>query len=38
MFGFVAGKRRRESNKWDSYLIDKKDLANRITEQMKRIQ
>jgi hypothetical protein len=35
-FGFVAGRQRRESNKWDDYLIDKRDLANQILAQMKR--
>jgi len=35
--GFVAGRTRRESNKWDQYLIDKRDLANTIIKQMKRI-
>jgi hypothetical protein len=37
MLGFVAGRQRRESNKWDNYLIDKRDLANQIIAQMKRI-
>jgi len=37
MFGFVAGRQRKESNKWDNYLIDKRDLANAIISQMKRI-
>ena len=35
--GFVAGRKRKDSNKWDSYLIDKRDLANQIIAQMKRI-
>lgn len=35
--GFVAGRKRKESNKWDQYLIDKRDLANIIISQMKRI-
>lgn len=34
--GFVAGRRRNEDNKWDSYLIDKRDLANKIIQQMSR--
>lgn len=34
---FVAGRTKRESNKWDQYLIDKRDLANEIIKQMKRI-
>lgn len=37
MLGFVAGRKRKESNKWDSYIIDKRDLANQIIAQMKRI-
>lgn len=37
MFGFVAGRKRKESNKWDQYLIDKRDLANAIIAQMNRI-
>jgi len=37
MLGFVAGRGRRESNKWDQYLIDKRDLASEILNQMKRI-
>lgn len=36
-YNFVAGKQRRESNKWDEYMIEKKELANTITAQMKRI-
>ncbi len=35
--GFVAGRKKKESNKWDDYLIDKRGLANRIITQMKRI-
>jgi len=37
MLGFVAGRQKKESNKWDNYLIDKRDLANQIIAQMKRI-
>jgi len=37
VLGFVAGRQKKESNKWDSYLIDKRDLANQIIGQMKRI-
>ena len=37
MLGFVAGRQRNETNKWDQYLIDKRDLANAIIGQMKRI-
>ena len=35
--GFVAGRGKRESNKWDQYLIDKRDLASEILNQMERI-
>lgn len=35
-YGFVAGRQRKDSNKWDSFLIDKKDLANTIIKQMSR--
>jgi hypothetical protein len=35
--GFVSGTRRgRKSNKWNKYLIDRRDLPNKIIEQMKR--
>jgi len=37
LLGFVAGRKKKESNKWDQYLIDKRELANKIIEQMKRI-
>lgn len=37
LFGFVAGRQRKESNKWDEYLIDRRDLANSIIRQMKRL-
>lgn len=37
LFGFVAGRKKKESNKWDNYLIDKRELANSIIAQMKRI-
>lgn len=37
MLGFVAGRKKKNSNKWDNYLIDKRDLANQIIAQMKRI-
>lgn len=37
LLGFVAGRQKKESNKWDNYLIDKRDLANQIIAQMKRI-
>ncbi len=35
-FGFVAGRQKKESNKWDDFLIDKRDLANQIHAQMRR--
>ncbi len=37
LLGFVAGRKKKESNKWDNYLIDKRNLANKIIAQMKRI-
>lgn len=37
MLGFVAGRKKKESNKWDEYLIDKRDLANKILNQMNRL-
>lgn len=37
ILGFVAGRKKKETNKWDQYLIDKRDLANAIIGQMKRI-
>jgi len=37
LLGFVAGRKKKESNKWDQYLIDKRDLANAIIGQMSRI-
>lgn len=36
-YGFVAGRQKKESNKWDGYLIDKRDLANTIIKQINRI-
>jgi hypothetical protein len=35
--GFVAGRTRRESNKWDKYLIDRRDSAHYILEQLEKI-
>ena len=35
--GFVAGRKKKESNKWDEYLIDKRALADNIISQMKRV-
>lgn len=37
MLGFVAGRKKNDLNKWDNFLIDKRDLANQIIAQMKRI-
>ncbi len=37
LLGFVAGRKKKESNKRDQYLIDKRDLSNAIIAQMKRI-
>lgn len=37
LYNFVAGRSRRASNIWEKYLIDKRDLANQIIAQMKRI-
>ncbi len=34
---FVSGLQNKESNKWDGYFIGKKDLANKIIEQMKKL-
>lgn len=36
-YGFVAAYTGKESNKWNEHLIDKRDLANAILEQMDRI-
>jgi len=38
ILGFVAGRKKKETNKWDQYLMDKRELANMIISQMKRIQ
>lgn len=37
LLGFVAGRKKKEENKWDEYLIDKRELANTIIQQMKRL-
>lgn len=37
LLGFVSGKQKRENNKWDAFMIDKRDLAERVIEQLKRI-
>jgi len=34
---FVAGKQKNNQNKWDEFMFDKRDLANRVQEQLKRI-
>ncbi len=34
LLSFVAGPNKKESNKWDKYMIEKKDLANKILEIM----
>jgi len=37
LYGFVAGRRKKESNKWNEYLIDKRSLANEIIKLLERI-
>lgn len=37
LLGFVSGKQKKDSNKWDTFMIDKRDLAGRVIEQLKRI-
>lgn len=37
LFGFVSGKQKKDGNKWDTFMIDKRDLASRVIEQLKRI-
>ena len=37
LLGFVSGKQKKDSNKWDAYMIDKRDLSSRVVEQLKRI-
>lgn len=37
ILGFVAGRKKKETNKWDQYLIDKRELANIIISQMRRV-
>jgi hypothetical protein len=37
LFGFVSGKQKKASNKWDSFMIDKRDLAGVVMAQLKRI-
>jgi hypothetical protein len=36
IYRFVAGKSKKESNKWDKFLINKRDLGNKILEQIKK--
>lgn len=36
MLGFVAGRSKKPSNKWDKYSVHKHDLANHILAHMKR--
>lgn len=35
-YAFTAGRQQRETNKWNDYLIDKRDLAGQIILQMKK--
>ena len=37
LLGFVSGKQKKDSNKWDAFMIDKRDLSSRVVEQLKRI-
>jgi hypothetical protein len=37
LLGFVSGKQKKDSNKWDAFMIDKRDLAERVMAQLKRI-
>ncbi len=37
LLGFVSGKQKKDSNKWDAFMIDKRDLSSRVIEQLKRI-
>lgn len=37
ILGFVAGRKKKESNKWDQFLMDKRELANQIIAQLKRL-
>lgn len=37
VLGFVAGRQKKESNKWDSYLVEKCELGEKILEQMERV-
>jgi len=37
LLGFVSGKQKKDSNKWDAFMIDKRDLSERVMAQLKRI-
>lgn len=37
MLGFVAGMNKKEGNKWDQYLIEKKDLANEVIRYLSKV-
>jgi hypothetical protein len=37
MYGFVAGRKKTDSNKWDQYLIHKTDLSEAIINQLSRL-
>lgn len=37
LLGFVSGKQKKDGNKWDAFMIDKRDLAGRVIEQLKRV-
>jgi hypothetical protein len=34
---FVSGKQKKDGNKWDDFMIDKRDLASEVMKQLKRI-
>ncbi len=37
LLGFVSGKQKKDGNKWDAFMIDKRDLAERVINQLKRV-
>ena len=37
LHGFVAGKQKKDANKWDAFMIDKRDLASRVIKQLERV-
>lgn len=37
LLGFVSGKQKKDGNKWDAFMIDKRDLAGRVMDQLKRV-